>query len=76
MLGVTSKDARLNMWIKQTIKVTVVNVKAAKLKWIYADHVTRRHPRRWDQKAEGYTTYVMLGCFETNNQPDMDANSK
>lgn len=41
MLGITLKDKRPNMQIRQTNQVTDVDIKTTKLKWTYARHVTR-----------------------------------
>ena len=51
MLGISLRDRRSNVWIREKTKVTDVAERAASLKWSWAGHVARYQDSRWTKKV-------------------------
>ena len=51
MLGISLRDRKTNIWIREKTKVCDVVEKASTLKWRWAGHVARCSDGRWTRKV-------------------------
>ena len=47
MIGVTKRDYKTNMWVRQTSKVHNIMEHVKTLKWRWAGHVARMNDNKW-----------------------------
>ena len=51
ILGITWKDKKTNIWVRNQTKCMGINQRIKSLKWKWAGHVARRDDNRWTHRA-------------------------
>ncbi|KAK2184474.1 hypothetical protein NP493_265g02029 [Ridgeia piscesae] len=57
MLNITHRDRKINMWVREKIKVTNVIEQGRRGKWTWVGHVSRIRDNRWTLRIITWKPY-------------------